>query len=268
MRLLQQRMHSLAVIREKPAHSTAGEGDPMAQFAREMASDLHIPLSALSGYLKLSEEKYQGHLDPGAQAFMAHISGEAIRLAAVITGLSAYAEAGRPRDVAPISSETVLGKVLIDLAAQIAREEAKITHDPLPVVLADEEGLARVFANLIENALLFHGSTPPCVHLSARRAEETFLGEQTHHPSESCRPGARRLWRFVIEDNGVGLSEADQARVFDVFYRVPGRGETPGVGIGLALCKKIVQRLGGEIVVASEVGKGSRFIFTLQEGLP
>ncbi len=258
VQIVQQRMCDLTVIGKDPTRPETQGGDPMVRFAREMSSDLSRPLDALSRYLRLSKEKYWDQLDPGMQEFVGCVAGEAARLAVVVAGLSAYADADRPATTAPISSEAVLEKVLADLATRIPREGYKITHDPLPIVRADEDRLAKVFANLIENAVLFHGQTPPCVHISARRMEES-----PHHPSESCRPGMEGLWRFVVEDNGVGLSESDQTRVFGLFYRVPGWETTPGAGIGLTLCKKIVQRLGGEITVESEVGKGSRFIFTL-----
>ena len=133
--------------------------------------------------------------------------------------------------------------MLMDLQLAIAESEATITQDPLPTVWGDKARLGRVMQNLIGNALKFRGPTPPQVHVSAQRD-----GKQ---------------WRFSVRDNGIGIDPAQAGRLFQVFQRLHTRQEYPGTGIGLAICKKIVEQHGGQIWVESEVGKGATFLFTL-----
>jgi light-regulated signal transduction histidine kinase (bacteriophytochrome) len=133
-----------------------------------------------------------------------------------------------------------------NLARSITKNDAVITHDPLPTVSGDEVQLTQLFQNLIGNAVKFHGREKPRVHVSARQQD----GE----------------WVFAVRDNGIGMAPDQQERIFSIFQRLHHRSEYPGTGVGLAICKKIVERHGGRIWVESEVGRGSTFYFTVKEG--
>jgi len=137
----------------------------------------------------------------------------------------------------------VLAHTLLDLHVLIEESQAEVSHDPLPTVRGEAQQVGLVFQNLLGNALKFHGAAPPRVHISARRE------------------GA--LWVFAVQDNGIGMEAKQAERIFQVFQRLHPRSEYPGTGIGLAICKRIVERHGGRIWVESEPGKGATFFFTL-----
>jgi light-regulated signal transduction histidine kinase (bacteriophytochrome) len=142
-----------------------------------------------------------------------------------------------------VDSAAVLAHVLGDLHLAIQDQAAEVTHDALPTVHGDANQLGLVFQNLIGNALKFGGAAPPRIHLTARRA-----GTQ---------------WVFAVRDNGIGLDPQHTERIFEVFQRLHTRSEYPGTGIGLAICKKIIERHGGRIWVESQPGAGATFMFTL-----
>jgi len=137
----------------------------------------------------------------------------------------------------------VLQDALTNLKLAIEECRAVITHDPLPTVMADDAQLIQLFQNLIGNAIKFHGEQPPCVHISAERREKN--------------------WLFSIRDNGIGIDPQYSERIFIIFQRLHSKSEYPGSGIGLALCKKIVERHGGRIWLESKPGAGATFFFTL-----
>jgi light-regulated signal transduction histidine kinase (bacteriophytochrome) len=149
----------------------------------------------------------------------------------------------RARDFAPVDCETVLAQTLHMLQISIAESGAKITHDPLPMVWADELQMGQLFQNLIGNALKFRGPEAPRVHISAE-----CQGEH---------------WCFTVQDNGIGLDPAQADYILGVFQRLHTRDEYPGIGLGLTICKKIVERHGGCISVESEPGHGATFYFTI-----
>ena len=128
-----------------------------------------------------------------------------------------------------------------------------MTHDPLPTVVADHDQLAQVFQNLIGNGIKFRGAEPPRVHISAR---------QTFEVSETSKVSSK-VWQFSVRDNGIGIAAGDIGRIFGIFQRLHSQAEYPGTGIGLATCKKIVERHGGRIWVESEPGRGTTFYFTM-----
>ena len=240
MNVLGKRMTDLTVLREAPPDLNAASlSDPVEAFARAVSTDLTQPVSALSKYLNASDEGYKGHIDAEAQAFMKYLAGEAQRMQSLVDGLSAYVEAGLgPRIV--VHCEQPLAAALLRLQAKIADQGAQVTHDPLPALTTDPAALTLLFESLIDNALRFCEAVPS-LHVSAGQV------------------GA--MWRFVVKDNGIGISAEDQANIFGLFFhKAEANG---GPGIGLAVCQKVVRRLGGEIEVSSEIGKGSSFIFTL-----
>lgn len=143
----------------------------------------------------------------------------------------------------PVDCAVVVRKVTAILSALIESSHARVTHDDLPVVTAHETELIQLFQNLIGNALKFRGPEPPVIHVAARRAG--------------------REWVFSVRDNGIGLDPKFKEKIFQIFQRLHPRDEYPGTGIGLAICKKIVERHGGRIWVESETGKGAAFYFTI-----
>jgi light-regulated signal transduction histidine kinase (bacteriophytochrome) len=164
----------------------------------------------------------------------------------LINDLLAYSRVGtRGADLQPTDLNDVLEKVLRSLRAAIEETGAEVTHDPLPTVPADAGQIGQVLQNLVANALKFRGEEPPRIHVAA----EHDAGE----------------WHVRVEDNGIGIAPEFADRIFVLFQRLHSRGEYPGTGIGLAICKKIVDRHGGRIWVEGEPGRGSTFHFTLPD---
>ena len=162
----------------------------------------------------------------------------------LINDLLAYSRVStRGKGFEPTDCEAVLSQVLSNLQVAIEESGAAVTHDPLPVVMADDLQLAQLFQNLIANAIKFHGEEQPLVHVSAEQDG--------------------REWVFSVRDNGIGIDPQYFDRIFVIFQRLHNRDEYPGTGIGLAICKKIVDRHGGRIWVESQPGKGSTFYFTI-----
>jgi light-regulated signal transduction histidine kinase (bacteriophytochrome) len=149
----------------------------------------------------------------------------------------------RAKEPKPIDCEFLLNQTLSDLELYIKENKATVSHDPLPQLIADNTQLAQVFQNLIANGIKFHSEKTPKIHIYAeRKANE---------------------WVFSVQDNGIGIDPQYSEKIFEVFKRLHKKEEYPGTGIGLAVCKKIVERHGGRIWVESELGKGSTFYFTL-----
>jgi PAS domain S-box-containing protein len=217
----------------------------LEQFAYVSSHDLQEPLRMVVHYVQLLEQRYQDRLDAEGAEFIAYAVEGAKRMHKLINGLLGFARIriqGRP--LVPTASETVLARVLENLTPEIEQTGAQITHDPLPVVLVDEEQLAQVFQNLIDNALKFRKpETAPRIHLGAERR------------------GAE--WRFSVRDNGIGIAPEYHDRIFQIFQRLHKRETYAGTGIGLSIVKRIVERHGGRVYVDSTLGEGSTFSFTL-----
>jgi len=147
-----------------------------------------------------------------------------------------------------------LARILVHLKMRIKESGAIITHDPLPTVMADEAQLVRLFQNLLGNALKFRGEEPPRIHISAKSIPHSAF----RIPHSAIEKG----WLFSVSDNGIGIDPQFKERIFVIFERLHTKEEYPGTGIGLAICKKIVERHGGRIWVESEPGKGATFYFT------
>ncbi|HEY1242933.1 MAG TPA: PAS domain S-box protein [Bryobacteraceae bacterium] len=216
----------------------------LQQFAYVASHDLQEPLRAVASFAKLLSERYHDRLDNDANDFIGFAVDGARRAQLLINDLLAYSRVGtRGKPFARVDCESVLQDTLADLALAVEDSGGQVTHDPLPVVDADETQLGQVFRNLIGNALKFHGAEAPRVHVSAGRAG----GD----------------WRFSVRDNGIGIDCQYSETIFAVFQRLHTTTEYPGTGIGLAIAKKIVDRHGGRIWVESEPGKGSTFYFTI-----
>ncbi len=218
--------------------------EELQQFAHIVSHDLNEPLRTITSFLQLLTRRLPGTLDAEASEYLAFVEEGAQRLRHLLAGLLAYTRAGgEGQEVTTVDGDALLARVLADLQLAIAESGATITQDPLPTVLGDAARLGRVIQNLIGNALKFRGPAPPQIHVSAQ-----WDGKQ---------------WRFSVRDNGIGIDPAHAGRLFQVFQRLHTRQEYPGTGIGLAICKKIIEQHGGQIWVESEVGKGATFFFTL-----
>lgn len=161
----------------------------------------------------------------------------------MINGLLEYSRVdSRGKSFELIDCETLFERALLNLEVTIKENNTTITHDTLPTVMADSSQLLQVFQNLISNAIKFHGTESPRIHISARRNENE--------------------WIFSVHDNGIGIEQEYTKQLFNIFKRLHGR-EYPGIGLGLSICKKIINRHNGRIWLESEPGKGSTFYFTI-----
>jgi light-regulated signal transduction histidine kinase (bacteriophytochrome) len=216
----------------------------LEQFAYVASHDLQEPLRMVTSYVQLLQRRYQGQLDARADMFIGYAVDGAARMQTLIQDLLAYSRVGRANgEVARTDCSGVLALVQANLAATIAEAGATITAGPLPTVLADAGQIGQLFQNLISNAIKFHGAEPPQIQVSA------------------TRQGAE--WQFAVRDNGIGIEQQYAERIFEIFQRLHTRAEYPGTGIGLAICKKIVEHHGGRIWVESQPGQGTAFYFSI-----
>jgi PAS domain S-box-containing protein len=225
---------------EELKHSNA----ELEQFAYVASHDLQEPLRMVSSYMQLLKRRYQGKLDKDADEFIAYAVDGATRMQNLINDLLAFSRVGtRGRPMGLSSCEKVLEEALINLQVAVEESQAIITHDSLPTVFCDQPQLVQLFQNLLANSIKFRGQQRPQIHISAKP-----------EPNE---------WLFSVSDNGIGLDPKFGERIFEIFQRLHSRTAYPGTGIGLAICKRIVQRHGGRIWVESQSGQGATFYFTL-----
>jgi PAS domain S-box-containing protein len=221
--------------------------DDLQQFAYVSSHDLQEPLRMVSSYTQLLAKRYKGRLDSDADQFIAFAVDGCNRMQGLIQDLLAYSRAGtNGKELCEVSSEKALQKALTNLRITIEQSAADVTHDSLPAVRTDEAQLTQVFQNLVGNAIKYHGAEAPRVHVSATK-------------------NSSNEWTFSVRDNGLGIDPQYFERIFILFQRLHGRDEFEGTGIGLAICKKILERLGGRIWVESQPEKGSTFYFALPE---
>ncbi len=243
----------------------------LQMFASIASHDLQEPLRVVSGFAKLLERRYKGGLDKKADDFIRFIVDGTVRMQQLIRDLLDYSRVttqGNP--FKPADCDLVMQRALINLKAAVEESKAVITADPLPVVMADESQLVHLFQNLIGNAVKYRGEQEqPRVHISASRLDDPSVyavRRREHVPNSLSGPSAlKKGWLFLVRDNGIGIEPKHFDRIFEVFQRLHASEKYPGTGIGLAICKKIVERHGGGIWVTSEPGKGSTFHFTIPE---
>jgi signal transduction histidine kinase len=215
------------------------------QFADAVSHDLREPLRMVTSYLELLEERCGDDLDADAEEFLEFAVDGAERMQAMIEGLLAYSRAEtRSEPFASVDLEAVLADVLADLDLRIEETDTEITAESLPTVRGDASQLRRLFQNLLDNAVEYSGEAPPRVTITATRAGEK--------------------WEVSISDEGIGIDPAKTDQVFGVFERLHGQADHEGTGIGLALCRRIVERHGGEIWIEDDDHHdGATFSFTL-----
>jgi PAS domain S-box-containing protein len=221
--------------------------DELQQFAYVASHDLQEPLRMVASYTQLLAKRYKGRLDSDADEFIAYAVDGSNRMQGLIQDLLAYSRAGtNGKALRKISSENALKEALTNLRATIEESGAVVTHDSLPALRTDDTQLAQVFQNLVGNAIKYHSAELPRVHVSATKT-------------------GGHEWIFSVRDNGLGIDPQYFERIFILFQRLHGRTEFKGTGIGLAICKKMLARLGGRIWVESQPEKGSTFYFALPE---
>ena len=219
--------------------------EDLKYFAFAASHDLQEPLRMVVSYTQLLAREYQGHLGESADKYIAFAVEGAQRMEALLRGMREYWQASEREENrnAPVDCNQVLNTALLNLQESIADSEAVVTHDSLPTLWADEGMLVQVFQNLIGNAIKYRSEKPPQVHVSAAK-------------------NGTEEWVLSVKDNGIGIDPRFAEQVFTIFNRLD-RNKYPGSGIGLALCRKVIERLGGRIWVESRPGQGSDFRFTI-----
>ncbi|NJO66448.1 MAG: GAF domain-containing protein [Leptolyngbyaceae cyanobacterium RM1_405_57] len=218
----------------------------LEQFAYVASHDLQEPLRMVASYLQLLERRYRGQLDDTADEFIDYAVDGAARMQTLINDLLDYSRVdSRGKSFVIISGSAILDRAIANLQPAIEAANATLTCAPLPKIMADATQLTQLFQNLISNALKFHSDQPLHIHVSAQ------------HQADA--------WLLSVQDNGIGIDSEYADRIFLIFQRLHSRGEYPGTGIGLAICKKIVERHGGNIWVESQPGQGSTFYFTIPD---
>jgi PAS domain S-box-containing protein len=216
----------------------------LEHFAHVISHDLQEPVRMVASYTRLLAEDYRAQLDENAQLYIHFAQSGAEHMQCLIRDLLAYSRVGtRRRSLAAVSVTECLTLATSSLRMAIDEASAVVSSDPLPEVNGDRTQVTELLQNLIGNALKFRRDVPPEIHVSAERVG--------------------RMWQFSVRDNGIGIQPAYVEEVFQVFRRLHGRNDYPGTGIGLAICRRIVEQFGGRIWVESESGKGSTFHFTL-----
>ena len=216
----------------------------LEQFAYVASHDLQEPLRMISSYTQLLAERYKGQLDEKADKYIAYAVDGAVRMQQLINDLLAYSRIGTKKaPPEPVDTHAALDEALRNLSVTITENSAIITNGDLPVVQVDPTQVVQLFQNLISNAIKFHSDKLPLIHVSAI--------------------GNEHEWLFSVKDNGIGIDPQYKDKLFVIFKRLHTRMEYPGTGIGLALCKHIVERHRGRIWFESEPATGSTFYFTL-----
>ena len=230
-------------VEERTAELARSNAD-LQQFAYVASHDLQEPLRMMGSYLQALEQDSRDRLDERTRSFI-HLSlNAAERMQQLISDILAYAYVGtRGEEFETVDSNAIVDQVIADLGETIRRDRAEVTRDELPTMAADPTLLTQLFQNLIGNAIKFHGDQPPRVHVS-------------------CKQSGKE-WVFSVRDNGIGIDSKHLSRIFAVFERLHAVEKYPGTGIGLAICKRVVERHKGRIWCESEPGKGATFHFSI-----
>jgi light-regulated signal transduction histidine kinase (bacteriophytochrome) len=240
---IEQRKKTERALKETTVKLTSSNTD-LQQFAYVASHDLQEPLRAVAGFLTLIAKKEKERLDSETEGWINHAVEGAQRMRSLINDLLAYARIeSRGKELKETDCNAALAIAKKDLSVVLEETEAQIISEDLPKVLGEQGQLAQLFQNLIGNALKFHDVEKPVVTISVHRKNDD--------------------WLFAVKDNGLGFDQSHAERIFVIFQRLQGREVHKGTGIGLSICKKIVERHGGKIWVESAIGKGSTFFFTI-----
>ncbi|NTU43621.1 MAG: PAS domain S-box protein [Nitrospirales bacterium] len=239
----------------------------LEQFAYVASHDLQEPLRRIISFTDLLAQKYSGQLDEKADTYIRFIVSGAMRMSTLINDLLTYSRVTtKGKELSPTDMTEVISMVMKDMSLSIEESGASITVDMLPTVMADDAQIGQVFQNLISNAIKFRGHASPVIHVSAIPIPEFLTkGQQVPPEIRQHLQEAGRGWVFSLRDNGIGIEPQYSHQIFEIFQRLHTQEEYPGTGIGLAVCKKVVERHGGKIWVESEKGKGTTFSFSLPE---
>jgi PAS domain S-box-containing protein len=220
--------------------------EDLERFASAASHDLQEPLRGIEGFVKLLQKRFKGKLDEKADEFIDYVVDDVKRMQMLIKDLLEYSRiSAKGKVFRPANCSVVIEQALNNLRSALEESGAAVTYDLLPTVMGDEAQLIRLFQNLIGNAIKFHSMEPIKIHVSAKRE-----GDE---------------WIFSVKDTGIGIDPKQAERIFIIFQRLHTRQDYPGTGIGLAICKRIVERHGGRIWVESELGTGATFYFTIPE---
>lgn len=231
-------------ILERQTQELARSNSELEQFAWVASHDLQEPLRMVASYTQLLSKRYKGKLDADADEFIAFAVDGATRMRRLINALLELSRVGtRGKDFEATDCEAIYDRTLVNLQGLVEESGALVTHDRLPTVMGDVTQLGQLFQNLIANAIKFRGDEQLTVHVGAE--------QRNGH------------WEFCVRDNGIGIDPEYAERIFVVFQRLHGKGDRPGTGIGLSICKKIVELHGGQIWVKSQPDEGATFYFTL-----
>ncbi|HEY9802962.1 MAG TPA: GAF domain-containing protein [Leptolyngbyaceae cyanobacterium] len=280
----------LLELQTKQSQELARSNTELENFAYVASHDLQEPLRMVTSYLQLLERRYKNQLDSNAEQFINYAVDGARRMQTLINDLLNYSRVTtRGQPFVSVDCGVILQRAIANLKIAIEESGAVITHDPLPTVTADPTQLTQVLQNLIANAIKFRQDAPPKIHIGLEgTGGEQGIGDrgqeenqyspptpsspssppspQSPVPSpQSPVPNPQKTWLFSVQDNGIGIEPQYAERIFVIFQRLHGRSKYPGTGIGLAICKKIIERHGGRIWVESEPGQGSTFYFTIPE---
>lgn len=226
------------------AENLKRSNEDLERFAYVASHDLREPLRMVTSFSQLLERNYKGRMDPDADEFIHYIVEGGTRMEMLVNDLLDYSRVtstGKP--LASVETDTAVNCAIRNLSSAITESKAEISVDPLPIVMGDLTQLTLVFQNLLANAIKFRADKTPVVHIGSVK-----MGDK---------------WIFSVHDNGIGIDPAYHEKIFEIFQRLHNRGQYSGTGIGLAICKRIIERHGGRIWVESEEGKGSTFFFTI-----
>jgi signal transduction histidine kinase len=219
--------------------------EELRQFAFVASHDLQEPLRSITSFCNLLEAEYRGRLDEQADNYIDRIVNGAKRMKALVTDLLGYSRVSRnePAPFQTVAFQEVVNDALANLQVSINESDAEVAVGRMPIVIGDRVQLTQLMQNLIGNAIKYRSNRPPRIRIDAEK-----IGD---------------LWEFAVHDNGLGIAPEHHQTVFEIFKRLHGREKYPGTGIGLAVCKKIIERHGGEITLESRLGAGSTFRFTI-----
>lgn len=243
---VQQLQAAIDELRSRLHQEETRHSEELRQFSYAVSHDLREPLRMIASYSQLLDRRYANKLDNDGREFIGFMVDAVHRMEQLLGDLLTYSHQFRPLEVAPelIDPEVVLQSVLLTLEKEIQQSSAQIWHDPLPKITYDFGRLTQLFRQLVTNSIKFRGAEPPRIQIAAQESEQEMV--------------------FSIRDNGLGIDPRYHEQIFGIFRRLHGK-ERSGTGIGLAICKRIVEQHGGKIWVESEAGKGATFHFTVPQ---